>query len=661
MKTTLCLLKLPALAAAAILVATSGQAIDFHVATPQQLQTALTLAAANGAATNNLYLTNGYYTGNFTYKSAYLSSLVIQAETNLLNSQVLLDGGAQGVTLSLTCTTNVTISGLTFIRNNGASGTASLWISTGAGVAVLVQNTQFLEPTNGLGTGLYIGSGPNTTTGPNVTITNCFVLGSPYDAGNSGVQLNGFTNILTVVNSIFSTNESGIYVNAAGPPWPYCNFTGNTFLGNSTGVLLNGDPLYVNFTGNYFWGNGGVFGNTVYDGQYGTCNFTNNVFLDNSADQAWYGGGNYGGALRLDNASFIVVSNLFSGNYAATDGGAIYAFNGSAVLIGNTFTGNSAGVGGAVWLGNPSIVVGNTFTGNDSANQGGGAYCNCQPNGDHCLISSNVFLKNISHNNGGGLFFSYSANVPPALTLQANLIAYNSITNGSYSGGGIFLSAGSSVNMVNNTIFGNSASGQGGGMYIGDYNSVNAIYNNIFWNNTVTVPGNGGDIYESGSSPSYFSNNDINDLYGVWTVALNNLNVDPQFFNPLTGDLHLQSSSPCRNAGSNSVPFLPATDLDGNSITNGNGGVDLGCYGFNNTATHPADTNSTFVLTLAEFNAYAAAWKAGQAWTNAPGAAPNPNPIPANYLTRAGYLVTNGGAYYNNGSSRPTNWKLPGQ
>jgi len=282
-------------------------------------------------------------------------------------------------------------------------------------------------------------------------------------------------------------------------------------------------------------------------------------------------------------------------------------------------------------------------------------------NGENCLISSNVFLQNISHGLGGGLFFSYSAGVPPALTLQANLIAYNTTTNSGQSGGGIFLSAGTSLKMVNNTIFGNSSSGQGGGMYIADYSSVNAIYNNIFWNNTVTVPGNGGDIYESGSSTSYFCNNDINDLYGVWTVALNNVNVDPQFFNPLTGDLHLQSTSPCRNAGSNSVPSLPATDLDGNSITNGSGGVDLGCYVFNNTATHPADTNNAFALTLAEFNAYAAAWKAGQAWTNAPGAAPNPNPIPANYLTRAGYLVTNGGAYYNNGSARPTNWRLPGQ
>ena len=57
-----------------------------------------------------------------------------------------------------------------------------------------------------------------------------------------------------------------------------------------------------------------------------------------------------------------------------------------------------------------------------------------------------------------------------------------------------------------------------------------------------------------------------------------------------------------------------------------------------------------------EFQAYAAAWKAGQAWTNGPN--PGPNPVWANYVTRAGYLAfTNGGAYTNDGSARPTNWK----
>ena len=66
----------------------------------------------------------------------------------------------------------------------------------------------------------------------------------------------------------------------------------------------------------------------------------------------------------------------------------------------------------------------------------------------------------------------------------------------------------------------------------------------------------------------------------------------------------------------NGAPSLPLTDLDGNSRTNSAGQVDMGCYEFNTTATHPADTNSNLVITAAEFNAYAAAWKSGQTWTN---------------------------------------------
>jgi hypothetical protein len=102
------------------------------------------------------------------------------------------------------------------------------------------------------------------------------------------------------------------------------------------------------------------------------------------------------------------------------------------------------------------------------------------------------------------------------------------------------------------------------------------------------------------------------------------------------------------------------TDLEGNNRTNSAGLIDLGCYEFNTTTPHPADTNADFVMTLGEYNAYAAAWKAGQAWTNGPN--PGPNPTLANYVTRAGYLAfTNSGSYTNNGAARPTNWRPPGQ
>ena len=147
--------------------------------------------------------------------------------------------------------------------------------------------------------------------------------------------------------------------------------------------------------------------------------------------------------------------------------------------------------------------------------------------------------------------------------------------------------------------------------------------------------------------------NDAHGMYGVWDIAQNLLDVDPQFFDPVNGDYHLRPTSPCANAGTNGAPSLPATDLDGNSRTNSTGQVDLGCYEFNTSATHPADANGNWAISNDDFAAYAAAWKSGQTWSNAP------TVIPADYVTRAGYLMTNGngGAYTNDGSARPVNWK----
>ena len=163
--------------------------------------------------------------------------------------------------------------------------------------------------------------------------------------------------------------------------------------------------------------------------------------------------------------------------------------------------------------------------------------------------------------------------------------------------------------------------------------------------------GNGGDVWLTGTGQKkVFNFNDADSMYGVWDIAQNNIDLAPQFFDPVNGDYHIQSTSPSKDAGTNGAPSLPATDLDGGPRIS-NGTVDLGCYEFSTAATHPADTNADFVITPAEYAAYAAAWKSGQTWSNAP------TVIPADYLTRAGYLMTNGGAYHNDGSARPVNWK----
>jgi hypothetical protein len=110
----------PALmACVAVLAAMSARAVDFHVATAQDLQTALTMAAGNGAP-NNIWLTNGYYTGTFNYSSSANYNLVLTNEPGVSNTQITIDGGGGGRDLNITCTGssgNVTVSGITFVRN----------------------------------------------------------------------------------------------------------------------------------------------------------------------------------------------------------------------------------------------------------------------------------------------------------------------------------------------------------------------------------------------------------------------------------------------------------------------------------------------------------------------------------------------------------------
>ena len=150
------------------------------------------------------------------------------------------------------------------------------------------------------------------------------------------------------------------------------------------------------------------------------------------------------------------------------------------------------------------------------------------------------------------------------------------------------------LNMINNTVTGNSSTASGGGVayIIGGTVEYLNIYNNIIWGNSAT---NGGDVYLTGTGKQkVFSYNDVDSQSGPkWDLAVNNIDLGPQFYDPINGDYHIQTNSPCVAAGSTGAPALPATDLDGNArIVNGT--VAMGCYEFITTVTHPADVNGDF-------------------------------------------------------------------
>jgi hypothetical protein len=172
------------------------RATDFHVTTAQELQSALTLAAANGAD-DNIYLAAGYYTGNFNFSSTENRSLLIQGETGTTNTQITIDGAGTGrdINLANTGTGNFTVRGITFLRNCGSTTIGALRIAGGTGSTLLVDSCRFLSPTNASASGI----GLEIASGQNATLTNCVVIGRRSGTGSgNGVQIQAVAGAIVV-------------------------------------------------------------------------------------------------------------------------------------------------------------------------------------------------------------------------------------------------------------------------------------------------------------------------------------------------------------------------------------------------------------------------------------------------------------------------------
>jgi hypothetical protein len=266
-------------------------------------------------------------------------------------------------------------------------------------------------------------------------------------------------------------------------------------------------------------------------------------------------GGNGGGIYCFSNAT--VFNCLINNNLADNLGGGAYG----GVLSNCTLNGNIAcngnGGGAALCTLNNCLVAGN-----QAVSFGGGAYSNTL-NG--CTVTNN------SANSGAGAAFS---------TLNRCTLSGNSA---SIAGGGTYagtlnnclltrnfatFGAGASGGTLNNcTIVDNSAAEAGGGVD----QSLMTLNNCIIYNNVAV------------SSPNFY----LGTLNYCCTTPLpngpGNFTNDPLFVNPAAGDFHLQSNSPCINAGYNGYAST-ATDFDGNPRISG-GTVDIGAYEFQNPAS----------------------------------------------------------------------------
>jgi hypothetical protein len=257
---------------------------------------------------------------------------------------------------------------------------------------------------------------------------------------------------------------------------------------------------------------------------------SNCVVAGNSANER--GGGVYRGAVYYS----VLVNNNVKELYNGFGGGAH-----SSTLIHCILKNNSSAhdAGGAIF----SALTNCTITGNSSAENGGGTSLSTLMN---CIVSSNSAYF------GGG---TYDGNIYNCILVR----------NSAQEGGGADHSGSISLASLNNcTVIFNTAIYGGGARYCTLNNCI--VYSN-------TAPN--GSNYES-DTLNFCCATPLAAGAGNFTNA-------PNFIDAGTGNLRLQSNSPCINAGNNSY-VASSVDLDSRPRIVGDF-VDIGAYEFQTNAS----------------------------------------------------------------------------
>jgi len=278
----------------------------------------------------------------------------------------------------------------------------------------------------------------------------------------------------------------------------------------------------------------------------------------------------YGGGIVCGGSSPKIINNIITGNSASMIGGGIYCDDSSPTIMNNTISANQCSEGhekggGIAVLSSYAIIINNTISDNVALNSGGGIYCeNYNLQNDSSTISHNTITGNSGYD-GAGIWMRANTTVNnniihgnhahPDLgegggilcgSSTSPMIANNIISENSAAwGGGMFCAGDTGTAIINNTITGNSASIRGGGLYYAS-SSNPTITNTIFWADS--APENT-EIY-SGALSLLITYCDIQDT--LWPGE-GNIDCDPMFCYPDTGNYYLHINSCCVGAGQDGV------------------------------------------------------------------------------------------------------------
>ncbi len=280
------------------------------------------------------------------------------------------------------------------------------------------------------------------------------------------------------------------------------------------------------------------FSNTVIDGDGKGSTVT---FNSGESELAILDGftiinGSKSGVL-CDNNSSPTLRNLRITSSHSSYGGGIGCLNNSSPFINNvTLIGNNASYGGGIYCwNNSSPYLRNVRISGNFANDGGGITCSDSSN----PIFENVLVVQNSAAYGGGVCILFSSSP----VFKNVTIANNS---SSLSLGGIYCNSSLSPSLINSIVWSNPLAA----VYFATINSPNSI--------TVSYS----DIEGGRSGIKDNNHGTVNWLNG-------NINSNPLFQNPETGNFRLQLGSPCINKGDSAAIY---NDYDGSRN-------DMGAYG----------------------------------------------------------------------------------
>jgi predicted outer membrane repeat protein len=222
-------------------------------------------------------------------------------------------------------------------------------------------------------------------------------------------------------------------------------------------------------------------------------------------------------------------------------------------------------LGGAIYVGSPTVTINHTTIRNCLAYKGGGIYAET---GSVLNVSNTLFLNNSASDHGGAIFIAEGSS--PVIS---NCVFRNNKSLSTLLKGGTIASLSGAPVIVNSTIaYSTSPASDGKSIYL--ENSPNArIVNSVIW-------GGSSHIGLSGTPSSVFAFCAIEGVDFTGCLNLNSSNTapdGPNFTNPAGGNFNLEFISPCRDMGADSYTgvTIPPTDFIGSGRV---GITDMGAY-----------------------------------------------------------------------------------